>query len=130
MSDKKNYLLIHNTRRKEFIFHDFKTANKYKEVIVPVSKELNKVINKFLKMHPDRKYLLQQMRNPKPLSRNSLGKLIPQIFSATGKNVTLNIIRHVYVTEKVDLEAVKQFQEIAKNMHHSFAEQTAYNKGC
>ncbi len=75
-------------------------------------------------------YLLQQMRNPKPLSRNSLGKLIPQIFSATGKNVTLNIIRHVYVSEKVDLEAVKQFQEIAKSMMHDSTTQMDYNKGC
>ena len=129
IGDKKNYLVIHNTRRKEFVFNDYKTSNKYNQMIIKVSKELNRVINKFLKLNPERKYLLQQARSEKPLTRNALGKLIPIIFKDTGKNVTLNIIRHVYVSEQVDLAAVKKFQEIAKNMMHSSAEQTSYNKG-
>ena len=112
-----------------FVFNDYKTSTKYNEVRVPVSKELNRVINKFLKLNPDRKYLLQQNRAEKPLARNALGKLIPVIFRDTGKNVTLNIIRHVYVSEKVDLEAVKQFQVIANSMMHSSGEQMSYNKG-
>jgi len=129
LSDKKNYLVIHNTRRKVFVFNDYKTSAKYNEVRIPVSKELNRFINKFLKLNPDRKYLLQQNRAEKPLTRNALGKLIPVIFRDTGKNVTLNIIRHVYVSEKVDLEAVKQFQVIANSMMHSSGEQMSYNKG-
>tara|TARA_R110002012_G_scaffold231944_5_gene404669 strand:+ start:307 stop:1185 length:879 start_codon:yes stop_codon:yes gene_type:complete len=130
IGDEKNYLVIHNTRRKEFVFNDFKTKNKYNQVIIKVSKELNRVINKFLKLNPDRKYLLQQTRSEKPLTRNALGKLIPFIFKDTGKNVTLNIIRHVFVSEQVDLAAVKKFQEIASSMMHSSAEQMSYNKGC
>ena len=129
IGNEKNYLVIHNTRRKEFVFNDYKTSNKYNQMIIKVSKELNRVINKFLKLNPERKYLLQQSRSQKPLTRNALGKLIPIIFKETGKNVTLNIIRHVYVSEQVDLAAVKKFQEIAKNMMHSSAEQTSYNKG-
>tara|TARA_R110000823_G_scaffold41998_1_gene110237 strand:+ start:746 stop:1624 length:879 start_codon:yes stop_codon:yes gene_type:complete len=128
MSDKKNYLVIHNTRRKEFVFNDFKTKNKYNQVIIKVNKDLNRVINKFLKLNPDRKYLLQKVRSPQPLSRNQLGKAIPIIFKETGKNVTLNIIRHVYISEQVDLEALKKFQEIAKSMMHSQSMQQEYAK--
>tara|TARA_R110000803_G_scaffold37362_2_gene80504 strand:- start:247 stop:1116 length:870 start_codon:yes stop_codon:yes gene_type:complete len=123
----KNYLLIHNTRRKEFIFNDYKTSNKYNEVRVPVSKELNKYINKFLKLNPDRKYLIQN-KNGEPVTRNFLGKLLPIIFKDTNKKVTLNIIRHCYVSEKVDLEAVKTFKEIAAAMMHSSGMQQEYNK--
>jgi len=129
LNDKKNYLVIHNTRRKVFVFNDYKTSAKYNEIRIPVSKELNRFINKFLKLNPGRKYLLQQNRAEKPLTRNALGKLIPVIFRDTGKNVTLNIIRHVYVSEKVDLAAVKQFQAIANCMMHSSAIQMTYNKG-
>jgi len=129
IDNEKNYLVIHNTRRKEFVFNDYKTSNTYNQVRIKVGKELNRVINKFLKLNPDRKYLLQQVRSEKPLTRNALGKLIPVIFKETGKNVTLNIIRHVYVSEKVDLDAVKKFTEIAKNMMHSNSEQASYNKG-
>ena len=123
----KNYLLVHNTRRKEFIFNDYKTSNKYNEVRVPVSKELNKYINKFLKLNPNRKYLVEN-KNGEPVSRNFLGKLLPIIFKDTGKKVTLNIIRHCYVSEQVDLTAVKTFKELAKNMMHSSGMQQEYNK--
>ena len=127
VDNTKNYLLIHNTRRKEFIFNDYKTSSKYNTVRVPVSKDLNRVINKFLKLNPDRKYLLQNKKGF-ALTRNQLGKLIPIVFKDTKKNVTLNIIRHVYVSEKVDLEAVKSFKEIASNMMHSSGTQQEYNK--
>jgi hypothetical protein len=123
----KNYLLVHNSRRKEFIFNDYKTSNKYNEVRVPVSKELNKYINKFLKLNPNRTYLIQN-KNGEAVTRNFLGKLLPNIFKDTGKKVTLNIIRHCYVSEQVDLEAVKTFKELAKNMMHSASMQQDYNK--
>lgn len=128
LNKDKNYLVIHGARKKEFVFNDYKTSNKYNEVRIPVSKELNKVINNFLKLNPERKYLLQKNRTPTPLSRNALGKLIPIIFSPTGKNVTLNIIRHVYISEQVDLDAVKKFKEISKNMLHSSSTQQDYAK--
>lgn len=128
LTEEKNYLVIHGARKKEFVFNDYKTSNKYNQVRIPVSKELNKVINGFLKLNPERKYLLQKMRTASPLSRNALGKLIPIIFAATGKNVTLNIIRHVYISEQVDLEALKKFKEISKNMLHSSSTQQDYAK--
>jgi len=128
LKEEKNYLVIHGARKKEFVFNDYKTSNKYNQVRIPVSKELNKVINGFLKLNPERKYLLQKIRTASPLSRNALGKLIPIIFAATGKNVTLNIIRHVYVSEQVDLDALKKFKEISKNMLHSSSTQQDYAK--
>ena len=126
-SDDKNYLIITNRSKKTFIFNDFKTSRKYGTVAIPVNKELNKVINKFLKLNPDRKYLLQG-KDGKPLSRNNLGKMITKIFASTGKQVSLNIIRHVYVSENVDVDAIKKSKEIAKNMMHGQDEQLQYAK--
>lgn len=124
----KNYLLITSSRKKTFILNDYKTSNKYNEVRVPVSKELNSVINKFLKLNQiDRTYLLENKKGG-PMSRNQLGKLIPEVFKPTGKNVTLNIIRHVFVSESIDLEAVKQFKLLASSMLHSTGEQQNYAK--
>jgi len=127
MTEKKNYLLIHNTRRKTFIFNDYKTANKYETIKVPVTKELNRVINKFLKLNPDREFLLQSKKG-KHLSRNFLGKLIPVAFSETGKHITLNLIRHVYISEKIDIEAIKGFQDLSHAMMHSSSMQQKYAK--
>ena len=127
LDPKKNYLLIKSARNKVFIFRDYKTAKKYGETRIPVSKQLNTVLNKFLKLNPDRKYLLQQ-KNGEPFTRNQLGKQIPKVFKDTGKNVTLNIIRHVFVSENVDLDAVKKHKQLASQMMHSGALQEEYAK--
>ena len=126
-SDNKNYLIITNRSKKTFIFNDYKTSRKYGTVAMPVNKELNTVINKFLKYNPDRKYLLQG-KDGRPVSRNNLGKMITKIFASTGKQVSLNIIRHVYVSENVDIEKIKAQKELAASMMHGGATQLEYAK--
>ena len=74
-NNNKNYLVINNRSKKTFIFNDFKTSNSYNTVAIPVNKELNTVINKFLKLNPERKYLLQN-KEGLPITRNNLGKMI------------------------------------------------------
>ena len=128
MEGKQNFLVVHNRSKKVFVFRDFKTANKYNEVKVPVSKMLNTVINKFLKAHPNREYLLEKVRTREPLTRNALGKLIPQIFEPTGKQVSLNILRHVYISEAIDIDQIKAQEKLAKQMMHSPDEQQTYAK--
>ena len=126
-NNNKNYLVINNRSKKTFIFNDFKTSNSYNTVAIPVNKELNSVINKFLKLNPERKYLLQN-KEGLPISRNNLGKMITKIFAATGKQVSINIIRHVYISENVDMEAVKKSKEMAKSMLHDTSTQIDYAK--
>ena len=95
---------------------------------VPVSKMLNSVINKFLKAHPNREYLLEKVRTREPLTRNALGKLLPQIFEPTGKQVSLNILRHVYISEAIDVDQIKEQQKLAKQMLHDADTQQQYAK--
>ena len=128
LEGKQNFLVVYNRSRKVFVFRDFKTANKYNEVKVPVSKQLNTVINKFLKAHPDREYLLEKKRTAQPLTRNALGKIIPQVFESTGKTVSLNILRHVYISESIDIDQIKAQQKLAKQMLHDPETQQQYAK--
>lgn len=128
LHDDKNYLLINSNKNKVFIFNDYKTKNKYGQNRIDVSKELNTVINKFLKLNPERKYLLQQKRKALPLSRNQLGKLLPIVFAKTGKQVSINIIRHCYISEQVNLPQIKKLQELQKAMMHSPEQQIQYAK--
>ena len=62
------------------------------------------------------------------MTRNQLGKTIPKIFAATGKNVTINIIRHSYVSENVNLDEVAKLKKLSKQMMHSQSEQLNYAK--
>lgn len=126
-NDKQNYLVVYNTRRKEFIFNDFKTAHKYNQVVVKINPAINRILNKFLKQNPNREYLLQQ-KNGNPLTRNGLGRMLPRIFKETGKEVSINIIRHCYISENTDLEMLKSAKDLAKNMMHSSGVQMSYAK--
>jgi len=129
MDDTKNYLQVINRNKKIFIFNDYKSSSTYKTVAIPVNKALNTVLNKYLKLNPGIKYLLRSEKNKtSPMSRNSLGKQLPHIFESTGKHITLNMIRHIYITEHIDIEKTKDQNDLAKNMMHSGATQLTYAK--
>ena len=123
----KNYLVVQSQRTKRFLFNDYKSANKYNTITIPVNKKLNTVINKFLKLNTGRKYLLQN-KEGNPLTRNALGKKLPVIFKDTGKHITLNIIRHVYISENIDIQKCKETKDLAKCMMHSSNVQLEYAK--
>ena len=55
LDNTKNYLVIQSQRTKRFVFNDYKSANKYNTIDNPrkVNKQLNTVINKFLKLNTD-----------------------------------------------------------------------------
>ena len=129
LDDKKNYLRITNRSKKEFIFQDYKNVKSRGQVIIPVNKQINSVINKYMKLNPDIKYLLSNERKmSEPMSRNSLGKTIPKIFESTGKHITLNMIRHILASENINLEEEKKKKELADAMMHSSATQLNYAK--
>lgn len=127
--DNQNYLQIINRNKKNFIFNDYKNSATYKTVTIPVNKSMNTVLNKYLKLNPGIKHLLRsEKQSSKPMTRNSLGKQIPQIFEETGKHITLNQIRHIYISENIDIKKTKQQNELAKQMMHSGATQLTYAK--
>jgi len=53
------------------------------------------------------------------MSANGLGKLISKVFAPTGKNITINLLRSIYISENVDLDVVKKNAAIANAMMHS-----------
>lgn len=129
MVDKQNYLQIINRNKKNFIFNDYKNSATYKTVTIPVNKAMNTVLNKYFKLNPGIKYLLRsEKQSSKPMTRNSLGKQLPQIFEETGKHITLNQIRHIYISENIDIKKTKQQNELAKQMMHSTGTQLTYAK--
>jgi len=129
MEDKQNYLQIINRNKKNFIFNDYKNSATYKTVTIPVNKAMNTVLNKYFKLNPGIKHLLRsEKQSTKPMTRNSLGKQLPQIFEETGKHITLNQIRHIYISENIDIKKTKQQNELAKTMMHSTGTQLTYAK--
>jgi len=126
IEEGKNYLLNKSRNKKQFIFQDYKTSKKHGKIIQPINKELNTIINKWLKVNKTDNFLIDQKGHP--MNANQLGKFITKAFDFTGKKITLNLLRHVYISENIDLEAIKKGQQLAKDMHHSTGVQEMYAK--
>jgi hypothetical protein len=99
--DKDNYL-----DKGKFIFNSYKTAKTYgkQEIIIP--KELATIINKWVKVNPT-DYLLFDV-NMNPLTAVKLNQRFNRIFG--GMKVSVNMMRHSYLTEKFGDTIAKEKQ--------------------
>lgn len=121
-----NYLVVTGRNKKEFAFGSYKEVATYGINIVRVLPPLNKVLNMWLAINKSGSLL--QNRFKKPILAKDLGKLILRTFAPLGKHVTLNLIRHVYITENVQQPSIKSKQTLATLMMHSVETQELYIK--
>lgn len=123
---KKNFLLVKGRNKKTFIFNDFKNKKNLGTQKQEVNSKLNSVINLWLKYNNTDNFLMNS--KGELMVENSLSKYIKKVFEPTKKNITLNLLRHIYISENIDLEAVKKSKELAKTMMHSTGLQEDYAK--
>ena len=121
-----NYLLVLSKRTKYFIFQDYKTSGKYGKLEKSVPNKLNTIINIWLKHNKTDNFLINQRGGA--MTSNTLGKFITLTFAPLKKNITLNLLRHIFITSNVDLDKVKNNKELAKNMAHDVGTQETYVK--
>ena len=122
----KNYLLVESRNKKKFIIADYKTAKTYDTKEMEVNPEINKILNYWLKYNKTGFFLLNTRGGM--LSSNGLSKMITQVFASTNKHITLNLIRHVYISENIDIETVNKSTQLASDMHHALLTQHTYIK--
>tara|TARA_E500000305_G_scaffold32970_3_gene25014 strand:- start:499 stop:1455 length:957 start_codon:yes stop_codon:yes gene_type:complete len=124
--DGMNYY-VKNGNKPFFSFNDYKTSDKYGTKEIKVGKHLFQVMKQWLK-HNDGEYLLYNDKG-QPMNAHQLGVRVKKIFSRTGKNVTANLIRNMYVSEKFPREEREEREEVASKMGHSVGtQQTIYSK--
>ena len=127
IEEGKNYLLVQSDRRKIFIFGDFKNVRIIGVQEQAVGSAVNKILNVWLNKYNKTGTLLLNSRMG-ALSPNGLGKLITEVFSTDKKRVSLNLIRHIWASENVDLEQTMKQNEIAAAMMHTSKTQLEYVK--
>ena len=123
--DDANYLVLKSRNKKYFHFGEYKTAKKYGANVIPVGKKLNSVLNIWLRINPTDSLLLNSQG--KPQTANGLGKYITKVFEPTGKKIGVNMLRHIFITEKFAPQ-LDEKQEVAKKMGHSVGTQELYAK--
>ena len=111
---KDNYL-----DKTELVFNRYKTAKFYDEQRVSIPKELLTILKKWIKNN-DTEYLLFDSNGCK-LTSVKLNQRLNKIF---GKNCSVNILRHVYLTDKFgdEIERSKTMANVAEEMGTSSAQ--------
>jgi len=123
---ENNYLVIVSRNNKFFSFNEYKTSGKYGENEVKVGKKLNSVLNIWLKFNKTDSLLLNSKQEP--MSANGLGKEIKKVFEPTGKNISVNMLRHIFISEKYPKDKLDEKATDAKKMGHSVDMQEKYSK--
>lgn len=130
----RNYLVITGRNKKQFYLNDYKTAKTHGQKIFRVGNKLNKIINQFLKYHPislvntPEASLLYNSKGD-ALTRNGLTKYLQnKVFNRDGKKISTAMLRHIYISEKVQMPLIKEKEELADKMCHSTTLQEHYKK--
>jgi len=122
----KNYLLNLSRNKKYFYINEYKTADKHGEIEIKIPPPLNTILNQWLKINDNENLLLN--KGSSPMSANVLSKYITKAFAPSGKNISLNMLRKFWISESVDLEALKRRKALANSMQHDLNTQETYIK--
>ena len=94
----------------KFVFNVYKTAKKYNQQEVEIPKSLRMLIQKWTKLH-DHEYLLFDAKNGNKLSSPLLNKKLNDIFG-----VSVNLLRSIYISDKIDMPRMKEIEKMASDM--------------
>lgn len=105
-STEKNYLDI-DGKSWRWIFNNYKTQKKYKQVVADVPDDLKSILEVYLRFHPDAKLLKKKTFEPVPFLVHYDGKPINTSTEMTrilnkifGKKVGVSMLRASYLTDK------------------------------
>lgn len=118
--DEDNYI-----KKNKFYFNKYKTSKFYGTQNVDIPKKLKAILNKWIEFN-DNDYLFIDSNNNK-LTSTKLNQRLCRIFD---KKVSVNMLRHIYISDKVlkDIPKLNELQEVAKDMGHNVTEQMLYKK--
>ena len=121
----KNY---YDIAAQQFVFNKYKTAKTYGEQKIAIPDGLKEILATYIKFHPQKKlkeFKLLVKGDGEPLNMvNSITRILNRIFD---KKVGSSMLRHIYLSSRYG-ESNGEMNEVAKDMAHSRAMQTAYIK--
>lgn len=125
-SQQKHNFLILDKDNKYFSLGDYKTGHTYGIKTIAITNKINKILTKYLKNHTSDYLLLNTRGNP--MTSNGLIRLIKEAFKPTEKHITVNLLRHIYISEFNKGVLFEKKALIADKMGHSISTQEMYRK--
>jgi hypothetical protein len=125
----ENYILIKSPDNIEYVINDFKTSRLYEVIRGKLPKNICQELILSLHIFP-RKYLFVPGNNGAiAFDRKTFSAWSTKILSgAIGKHMTLTMLRHLYINEKVDFnKSIKTLNKVSRAMGHSIGMQKQYH---
>ena len=111
--------------KNSFIFHTYKTSKIYGPQTVKIPIKLKNIITKYMALTTN-DYLLFNPRTNEKLTNVQLNNRIGKIF---GKKVSVNILRHSFLTEQYkDMQPLLEMEQRANDMGQSITQALKYVK--
>mgnify|MGYP003656460536 CR=1 FL=1 len=124
-----NYLVLGKKNQKYFSFNSFKNVRYTGLTKVPVARALNRVLNKYFKLFstPPEQLLINNVGMP--MNEANLSATFTKVFDPTGKHITLNLVRHIFISELLkDDKFIDEKKHNADMMMHTTSTQELYRK--
>ena len=130
--EKQNYLVVHSNRTKYFVFAEYKTFKTYGKKSIKLAPGLNRMINKWMQVKNkirgiNSNYLLFNNKG-NPVNESSMSIYMSDAFAPTGKHITANLIRHIFISDIVNKLALTDRKKISDQMCHSLEMSLCYEK--
>tara|TARA_R110000737_G_scaffold24605_1_gene43323 strand:- start:1742 stop:2605 length:864 start_codon:yes stop_codon:yes gene_type:complete len=117
---EKNYLVV-NKNAMFMVLNKFKTSSKYEEIKIDISKDLEKLLRLWIRIHG--MGVLFTSSTGKPLSRNALSQLLIKTSKKyMDKSISTTMLRKIYLSSKYS-EVKDEMAKDAEIMGHSTAMQ-------
>ena len=99
----------------KFVLNDYKTSKKYKEKIIPIPKDLEKILRMYIRKNGDNNILFTTSSG-NPLSRNALSQLLIKTSKKyINKSISTTMIRKIVASELLG-DVKKAEQELSNKM--------------
>ena len=132
--ENQNYLVVHSSRTKYFIFAQYKTVSKYGKKSIKLAPVLNRMINKWMQLKtkikgkPGTSKLLLFNNKGNAIEESSMSVYVSDAFISTGKHITANLIRHIFISDVANKLPLAERKKIADAMGHSLEMSLIYEK--
>ena len=122
-SKEENYITM-DTRH--LVVRDFKTKHSHKAIENTLPEEVIEELSTSLKLYP-RSYVFVMDDKKTPFTRKLFSNWACRTLTRIlHRPMTLTVLRHLYITEKIQTYSQEERREMAKKMGHSRGMQTAY----
>jgi hypothetical protein len=130
-TSEENYLVLRATGQPYFVFNSYKTHKTYGEIKEPLPPQLEADVRESLRRWPRAHLFVNRFGNPFANNQGYAEWVQRQFEILFGKRTGVSLIRHIYISEKLDLHKMndEKLEKVARQMMHSKDMQRVYRWG-